>query len=172
MARRFTQRPVRSTKRTSIWIGVTVAPAVVPASNAILLATLNAAALALRPFTVVRSRFDLRWASDQAAAAEDPFGSFGAMVVTDTAAALGITAIPDPGSNQDSDWFIWQGLSVVFSLATAVGIDANGGARYDVDSKSMRKVGADDDIVFVVSNLNAADGGVITINGRMLLKLH
>jgi len=172
MARRFTHRPIRSSKRTSQWISLRFAPAVIGASTAILLGSLNAAALALRPFTIVRTRMDLRWASDQAAAAEDPFGSFGMMVVTDTAAALGVTAIPDPGSNEDSDWFLWQGLSVVFSLADATGIDANGGARYDIDSKAMRKVGADDDIVSVVSNLNSADGGVITINGRMLLKLH
>ena len=171
MARRFTSRP-RGSSRGHVWLGQSLPAAVIPANNAVLLSVLNAAGLALRPFTVIRTHLDVLWSSDQAAAAEDPFGAFGAMVVTDSASAIGITALPDPIGNTNSDWFVYQGMSVLFSFGTAVGIDGNAGAHYAIDSKAMRKVGDDDDIVLVASNNNAADGGVITIHGRMLVKLH
>ncbi len=172
MARRFGRTVVRSTKRGSVWLGLNIGATAIPASSAVLVGSLNAAALALRPFTVVRTRFVVRWASDQVAAIEDPHGALGMIVVTDTAVAAGVASIPTPTTNTNAGWFVHQPLLVGFDFITGVGFDSNAGMQYTVDSKAMRKVGDDDQVPIVVDNNNGADAAIVTMIGRMLVKLH
>ena len=74
-------------------------------SSAALVASLNATALALRPFTIVRTRGTLAVYSDQVIASETARSAMGLAVVSDQAAAVGITAVPTPITDQDSDLF-------------------------------------------------------------------
>ncbi len=139
------------------------------AATAVLLGTANAGLLALRPFTIIRTRGQIICSADGVAASEEPQIVFGSIVVTDSAAAIGITAIPDPVSNVDGDWFVYEDCPNGFLN------DVDGNTvwkNYPFDSKAMRKVGADDDIALVGANRSAADGGVLIVSGRMLLKLH
>ena len=76
------------------------------ASGGTILGSLNATALALRPFTIVRQHYFLMLRSDQAAAAERQFGAFGCVVVSDQAEAVGVTAIPTPITDAGSD--LWM----------------------------------------------------------------
>ena len=172
MALRRGRVVTRSTPRTSSWVGVDLAPVDVSANSAILVGSLNAAALLLRPFTITRTRMDVLWSSDQNVAGEEPFGSMGCIVVSDTAAALGITAIPDPVSSPEGNWFVYQPLQAKFLFITAAGFESDAGHHITVDSKAMRRVGADEDIAIVCGNSAAAHGGRIAIQGRMLFKLH
>ena len=55
MARRRT-RFIRPAPRSNVWIGLNVAPVAIAAASDVTVATFNAAALALRPFTIVRTR--------------------------------------------------------------------------------------------------------------------
>jgi len=161
---------VRSAKRTMLWIGQDVGAAVAGADS-ILLSTLNAAALALRPFTVVRSRHLIIWDTDQQIATEDPIGVLGKIVVTESAAAAGIVSIPTPVQEADADWFIYQPVGLRMKFITGAGVVNPSGMQYVSDSKSMRKVGNDDQLVTIVQN-SSTDGAIINIIGRTLIKLH
>jgi len=76
-------------RRESIWLtGGFQITGIATASTAVFVASLNAAALALRPFTVVRTRGHLYLRSDQIAAAEAYDISYGMAVVSDQASAI------------------------------------------------------------------------------------
>ena len=158
-------------KRQMIWVGANVSDTTLVASGNAMLTSLNAAALALRPFTIVRTHLLISFGSDQNTATEKPFGQYGRIVVKETASAVGVTAIPTPGTETDADWFVWQGLCHSLQFTSGVGIQNPADNQYVVDSKAMRKVGTDDDLVSVVQ-LSAAFGAEIVVRGRYLIKLH
>ena len=69
MARRHTPAP-RGARRQTLWLsGLTVGSTLTP-DGATLLTTLNAAALALRPFTIVRTRGIVVIGTDNTAGSE------------------------------------------------------------------------------------------------------
>ncbi len=169
MARRF----VRSgNKRTSIWIGAGITGVAVSASSATLIATLNAGALALRPFTVIRSRLLCHFNSDQTGAAEFTQAALGFQVVTQAAGAAGVASVPTPITEPDGDYFVYQPLFQKFIFISGVGVQQTGREQtFEVDSKAMRKVDIDDDIAVTIE-LGSATGAEISVEGRMLVKLH
>jgi len=171
LARRaFPTRVIRGARRSNIWLDVNLGLDTQPASTCSLLGILGASALALRPFTIVRTRLEIRYSSDQSGVSENPFGGFGMIVINDKAAALGITAIPCPITNSNDDWFVWQGMADQFAFGDATGF-AQVGQRYDIDSKAMRKVDSGDDVGIVFEQA-AAVGALTSMSGRMLVKLH
>ena len=163
-------------RRETEWLGSadSTAPIALSASTVLLSQTLSAASLALRPFTVVRVRGSVFLRTDQVTANEAPFGSFGMCVVNDTAAALGVTAIPGPDSDIGSDlWFlhkIWA-IDMFTSAATTEPATINGW-EFDFDSKAMRKVNGDQDIAVVIENASAGFAANFILRFRMLVKLH
>ena len=172
MVRRFSRSfGVRPPARTSIWLGWNIAATTLTGSSKQVIASLNAGGLALRPFTIVRSRIDVRYESDQAAVSEKPTGAVGFGVFNDTAVALGPTGVPGPFSTTEGDWFIYQPLMIHFQFLSSISFDANASQHYTIDSKAMRKVGQDDDIA-MVTEMNTASGAVIASVGRILVKLH
>jgi len=173
MANRTRRLPlVRSAPRSNVWVGLGLANTGVVAATPTLLSSLNAAALALRPFTIVRSRMIISITSDQVAASEFVQGAFGGLVVKETASSAGVGSIPTPLTETNADWHIYQGFVNDFTFVSAVGVLESTGSQsaWVIDSKSMRKVGIDDDCVHVVEN--RANGFNIAIEGRMLVKLH
>ena len=175
MARRGQRtRFIRPAKATKIWLtGVFLDRQTVAANTRVVSLSLDAGGLLLRPFTVLRSRFEILWNTDQAAVTEMPIGALGVGVVNDVAAALGASAVPDPVSDANYDWFVHQGLLCQISIAgTVAGFQVPAGQSYTVDSKSMRKVGIADDIVVVSTNSDASVGAEISLAGRILVQLH
>ena len=178
MARRSRgARFVRPAPRTKIWIGLGVGQTSIAGNTKALIGVLSAGALALRPFTILRSHLSIHVRSDQITAIETPFGAYGQMVVTDTAAALGVTAIPDPSAidgDADADWYLWSAFVTSFFIdingTDGIGV-MNNGVEYIIDSKAMRKVGPDDDDVMMIKN-NASVGFNIITHGRQLIQLH
>ncbi len=164
-------RTARSTKRTSIWIGVSLGEIALVSASVQLLGVLNAAALAFRPFTVIRTRMDFNFSSDQEAADETPHGAFGMIVVNEKAAALGVTGIPGPTSQINDDFFVWQGMSSNYQFVSATGSPGTIGKGYTVDSKAMRKVDTGDNVA-IMFEMDASVGALLTVQGRMLVKLH
>ena len=166
--RRFVgARPSRAT----VWLGFIPARVALTAAGGTVIFTLNAAALALRPFTVVRTRFALFIDSDQSAAAEQQVAGFGVAVVSEEAAAAGVASVPTPITEIPSDlWFVHRVLYSAQSASDAGGRGGNAGTDYIVDSKAMRKVSIGQDIV-VVGEFSAVGGGLrLTVGGRMLVK--
>ena len=174
MPRSFVRsRPVvRGPKRRTIWIQFQPAITTMTATGGTLIFSLNAAALALRPFTIVRSRFELYLKSDQDTASEDQVAGFGIAVVSDEAAAVGVTAIPTPITELGSDlWFVNQILmSSIEAGATNVETAING-RGWTVDSKAMRKCSVGQNIVVVGERAGAGSGVELFAGGRILIKV-
>ncbi len=175
MARRFSRnRAIRPPARSTLWVGGRIAQTAVGASSvATLLGTLNAAALLLRPFTIVRTRLVVSVISDQTAASEFVEGAMGWQVVTETAAAAGIASLPSPLTEVDADFHVYMPfMNSIVNLTSVGAFERTGeGAFWTVDSKSMRKVGSDDDVAVTVEGASS-NGFSIAIEGRFLVKLH
>ncbi len=112
------------------------------------------------------------WASDQTTTDEWPQGATGLIVVNDQALAAGIASIPDPITNGDAPWYVWQGLETHFVTATEIGVIEVAGQQFTIDSKAMRKVGSNEDVAVVAVNAHATQGARIGLVGRMLIKTH
>ena len=161
-------------RRQMTWLtGVNSSAVTTLAAGAqVLFSSLNAAALALRPFTIVRTRGLLSVFSDQQASSEVFFGAAGDVVVTEQATGVGITAVPVPMANQNSDWFWFEFFSGNFRQASAVGIMAGEVSRTVIDSKAMRKVDEGDDLATIVDNGSSTTGINFLLLNRTLIKLH
>ncbi len=172
--RRFRQA-VRA-RRETLWLFVaTVESTLSGGPTAVLANSLSAAALALRPFTIVRTRGIIHIRSDQAAATETYAGDLGYAVVSDQAAAIGITAVPTPFTDLASDlWFFHQIMDGSFVFVSGVGFtsDGVGSSQRDFESKGMRKVNGDQDVVFTLETSTLSSGAILYAAGRILIKLH
>ncbi len=157
-------------RRESLWIDIAPVLATQAAAGGVLTNALNAVALALRPFTVVRTRMSFFIRSDQAAAAEVQTAAFGIAVVSDQALGIGVTAVPTPITDMGSDlWFFYQFLLCNESSLTDV---AKPGCVVHADSKAMRKVNDDSDLAFVLEMSTITQGVTVNSMGRFLIKLH
>ncbi len=176
MARRFVRSSSRtnSQRRSTLWLAIT--PGLDVADSAGRLAfNFNAAALGLRPFTIVRTHIEIMLTSDQSIAAESYGAAFGMSIVSEQAIAVGVTAVPLPIDDLGSDFFfVHQSMWGDFQFKSAVGFDAQGGSRYTIDSKAMRKVDEDQDLAATVQGAGASLGenSLVSSMGRMLVKLH
>ena len=94
-----------SQRRKTFWLaGAVVRSMLTSASDAALITSLNAAALALRPFTIIRSRGFMHMVSDQIVGTENVVCAFGKIVVSDEAVAVGVSAVPSPWAQDSSSW--------------------------------------------------------------------
>ena len=163
----------RGPRRKTLWLDfaqVFMDRFSVGSATAVLQSSLNAAALALRPFTIVRTR-GLLWVDfDQSVNTEQPFGALGFAVVSDQASAIGVTAVPipitDAGSSLFFSWTPWS---------TGIRIGSNASIAYPpaaqvFDSKAMRKVEVGEDLIVTFENGSAADGMVGLWMARVLIK--
>ena len=173
MARNFRSRPVtRAPRRTTEWFSVGLSIATLAADDT-LIATLNAAALAARPFTIVRTRLSVFYSSDQTAAEEFSQAVFTMQVVGQSAAAVGVDAIPNGIDDTDADFHVYQPMFTDVISLSSIGVIFQNGQNFinEIDSKSMRKVGSDQDLAVVLAQ-RASIGAQIALEGRMLVKLH
>ena len=169
MARRAPHRIVRTARRDTVWFEFPPQLTVLgSASLAAVTGSLNAAALALRPFTIVRTRGTLQVQSDQAAA-EDYGCGFGICVVSDQASAIGVTAVPTPVTDYGSDlWFL---IEQMFGRMGGASVEQIGFER-QIDSKAMRKVDVGQDINIVFETPSFCNSARLYEAFRMLVKLH
>ncbi len=160
-------------RRESLWFeGAVANTTVAAASTAVLVTSLNAAALALRPFTVVRTRGRIGIASDQQVATELQDAAYGLAVVSDQAVAIGVTAVPTPDTDNGSDlWFVYERLMQGFFFGSTAAFILTLESR-ELDSRAMRKVEDGQDIVSVVETSSISDGVAIRSFQRLLIKLH
>ncbi len=176
MGRRFVRARGRSgaPRRESLWLGFDPASQTITTPDtAVITHALNAAALALRPFTIIRTRLLISIRTDASSSNENQAGAFGMAVVSDQALAIGITAVPTPTTDIGSDlFFVYESLmsDIIFTTSGA----GSAGQYYQVDSKAMRRVNDDEDVSIVVENGPAVtgEGARYRVMGRMLIKLH
>jgi len=110
--------------------------------------------------TIVRCRGLFTVQTNQIAAAEQPFGAIGLAIVSDEAFAVGATAVPLPYTDADSDlWLLHQYWAAPMSFADATGF-AKLDQQYELDSKAMRRISADETMVLVVEVASVAAIGI------------
>jgi len=160
--------------RETIWGGLVETSTALGAANTAAITNVTGAGLlAIRPFTVVRSRFSILVQSDQNAATEFQQMAVGACVVSDQAVAIGATAVPTPMTDKDSDaWFVYEGIMNQFLVISAIGAMSSAGTQRVIDSRAMRKVEDGFQIIVVIENSGLSSGSTIGLVGRFLLKLH
>ncbi len=179
MARRFvgvgrfaTRR--QGPRRESLWLFIdTVESALTGAPTAVLSNSLNAVALALRPFTVIRVRGVMHVRSDQVAATQTFGVDLGFAVVSDQAVSIGVTAVPTPLTDKGSDlFFVYEQMfdRIEIGSGAGTGVPVDTGLFMKYDSKAMRRVNDDSDIVVTLEN--EITGANVIHSARMLIKLH
>ena len=155
-------------RRLSTWIDLAPSEDSLGGNVGFFTASLNAVALAFRPFTIVRTHLEIAVRSDQAAAIERQITAVGLAVVSDEAVAVGVTAIPIPITNSNSNlWFLHK---YVFADESSLTDRTRAQAHVSVDSKAMRKVEQGQDVVVMLETQGT--GAVITTAFRMLLKMN
>ncbi len=124
------------------------------------------------PETIVRVHGQLHVVSDQAGATERPFGAVGLAVVSNESVAIGVTAVPTPYGDADSDfWFMHRFWAAPMHFASAVGISMRAGWSFDLSSKAMRKVTTDQTVILVMENGDATGGVRYRLDLRILTKV-
>ncbi len=165
-----------SLRRETVWIDVVESFNALPVGTSILLNVTGAGVLALRPFTVVRTRGMIGIRTDQVAATEDQAASFGYAIVSDQAVAIGVTAVPTPVTDRSSDaWFVYEDiLADINSVGSATSNMGKTGEYKDYDSRAMRKVEDGFQMITVVESpaVGIAQGANFKHVGRLLIKLH
>ena len=161
-------------RRESLWFPLSWIMTDMLVNTAVVFSSLTAAALAFRPFTIVRTRGYLHIQSDQAGSSENQAIHYGEIVVTEEALAIGITAIPTPETEAASDWHVFETLATSFVLSSAVGFQADAGVGKAFDSKAMRKVDFGETLVTVgeVGVTGVSEGLEFRHMSRVLVKLH
>ncbi len=158
-------------RRETHWVGEPFSTTTIASTNGVaIISSLTAVGLALRPFTVIRSRGYIHVESDQDAVTERYGAAVGYCVVSEQATAIGVTAVPTPDTDQDSDlWLMLEQLFGRLHVTTDISRFESGiGRQYD--SKAMRKVEDGQDLILVAECPTTS--GNIMIMGRQLLKLH
>ena len=143
------------------------------ASSATIIGFSAAPLLAVRPFTVIRTVgwFSIR--SDQTATSESYDGAIGYCVVSEQALAIGITAVPTPFTDLESDlWFVHQMKMDRFLFISGVGVVPLMTRGFRYESKGARKVNDDEDYIVVGETSAVSTGAVIHHASRSLIKLH
>jgi len=164
----------RSRRQTDWAITVqTLAYVTIAAASKVLLTSFDAASLrGIAPATIIRTRGVLSIRPGAASTNQEQLGAFGVAFVNETAGALGVTAIPGPGTNGTFDgWFVHQ-------YYAGNSFDVGGGGveylpiaafGFDIDSKAMRKFTEDVNLVVMAENLGSADHR-LAIHLRFLVK--
>ena len=157
---------IRSSRLTT-WFQFPPSEAILTGGG-VVIGSLNAAALALRPFTIVRTRGMLALRSDQAAAIERQAAAFGIAVVSDQAVAVGVTAVPPPITELASN--LWLLHQLIYADESNLTDRTRSGQFMSIDSKAMRKVEVGQDVVVVGEVAGIGGGAILTSGFRMLVK--
>ncbi len=169
----FITRGNRNVRATAWIASAAVASTLTAPAQASNLTLLSGIGLALRPFTVVRTRGILHMHSDQSAADEFQDVAYGQAKISEQAAAIGVTAMPTPDTDVESDlWFVYERIMSQFLFVTAAGVESVEGVMILFDSKSMRKVEDGEQLASVVEAGSLSDGFTVTAQFRQLIKLH
>ena len=173
MARRFTRSAGRvGSSRLTIWTGIVATrTTLAAASTAAIMNVGSAGVLALRPFTIVRTRGYFSLQSDQTATGENFDAAIGFAVVSDQAVAIGVTAVPTPHTDLGSGlFFTHEASDGRFMFISGIGVHPQATKGRQYDSKAMRKVDSGQDVVFVAETSALSGGCILYHVGRMLIK--
>ena len=161
-ARRSGARPNRAWSMTAESAYTTI-----PAASKVLLVSFIPNPVADQ--TILRLVGGLSVASDQASTTENLIGAVGCILVTDIAAAAGISSIPSPFTQGNDDgWFFHQ----VFSSKGVVSLTGPSSIWYPIDSRAKRIMDGEGITLAVVGeNAHASEGCEVLLQFRVLTQL-
>ncbi len=103
--------------------------------------------------TLMRVRGEILASIDAPTDGDQKVLGFGIMIVTDAQLAAGPTSVPSPLTVMDGDW-LWHGFIPL--VAQAANLEHTVAGRLTIDSKAMRKLKPNDNVVMIVDGLNIA----------------
>ncbi len=121
--------------------------------------------------TIVRTRGEVLVMMDVGAGADTIAVAMGLMVLPDAVVAAAGTAFPSPSEVLDGDW-LWHGFALLRSETGTQSDDLSSHVqRLTIDSKAMRKVKANDQLVFIFDGVVLVGSPTydIVMAGRTLL---
>jgi len=165
---------VRGSGRLTTWRAIPLTRTTLTATGGTIINSLDSVELAKRPFTIIRVHLEVMIELDQLVTSEQYLTAIGMCVVSSQANAIGVTAVPTPMTDIESDlWFLHRFMFGNISVGTVVGFEEPGSREYALDTKAQRKVDDDQDVVIVGEvNSTVGDGAIMTVAGRMLIKEH
>ena len=176
MADRFTRSRGRlGSKRATSWFDLPATSTLFTAAGGTILLVLSTAEKAKRPFTIIRTHLHYSFSSDQIAASEFYGGAVGMAIVSDQAAAIGVSAVPTPAADAASDlWFMHEWFSNQVLFGDGTGFQDAVSTQGRIDSKAMRKVDDSQDAILVaeLDTVMGAGGFIFKAGGRLLIKEH
>ena len=151
-----------STARSRTWAGALVSATALSTTQAILTSFSLSTDF---EETLLRLRGELLAVAVPNAAADEVVLGLGLIVVQQAAAAAGGTSVPGPLNDQNANWQ-WHMTVPLFDSISSSGSVASIGlnARIHVDSKAMRKIAADQEIV-LVGELNSSSMASVEVIG-------
>jgi len=174
MARRSSRvfRSGGKTRRLTQWTSTDPETAYIGLAAATALLDSTFVTDANNPETIIRVRGLLSLQSDQDGQDEQAFGAVGLAVVSDQAVAIGVTAIPTPYADAESDfWMMHQFWCSPVNFNSAVGVAMPSDRQYEFDSKAMRKITPDQTLCLVIENGSSAFGVLYRLDLRILSKV-
>ncbi len=170
MARKFSRgNRVGTYRRATSWLRspLLTGPDTLAAASAVI----DSLFITGEPTTIIRIRGAIAVTSDQFASSETWIGAVGVCVVSDQANAIGVTAVPTPVTDADSDlWMMHQYFQGAVAFSTAAAFDFQRYTQFPFDSKAMRKMNEDESLLFVVENSGATQGLQYILQYSVLFK--
>ena len=170
--RRFA--PMRQ-KRSTVWEGGSFNISVVTSGSSFISLVSEAILEQIVNPTIVRIRGEvLVTLLSSAAVPSSTFVFLGIKLASQ--AAFGASAVEVPGTDIGSDWIWWKTVALVLltggTVASPNGDGRNSNVRFEIDSKAMRKVRSNEQLVLVAQNIASESTTTVGIDGgvRVLLK--
>ncbi len=120
--------------------------------------------------TLVRTRGKVTGLLNAGSASEDCIVAIGIAVLESRAIAAGVASLPRPGSDRNSDAFVYVDYLSVSSGAEAAVVPDFLMDTLSIDSKAMRKLSQELSVVVIAETVQSSDqGGQIQIWGAIQL---
>jgi len=163
-------RAVRVARRRSVkqWTGTqNGTPVVLTTTQATVLSFTSDEAT-----TLIRSRGSIIVNAIPNAAADNDWAIFGLIIATDEAIAAGGASLPSPVGSADGNWLWHQYVGLMDGVSTAANAASIGlNHVVTIDSKAMRKVGRNQNVVLVGELATGEMASVQVIAGLRVLEL-
>jgi len=123
--------------------------------------------------TITRTRGHLFSIQRTAASAGDGFaGAIGIGIVSEAAFDGGITTVPTPITEMSWDGWLYHRVFQQFSPVATASIGSAAFVDFDVDSKAMRKMGANEVLYAVIEMVEIGAASIdVFFDSRVLFKL-
>jgi len=118
------------------------------------------------PVTFLRNRGNILVKGTPDAATDDDIVGFGIITVSDNARAVGGSSVPGPIADPDAPWIWHQYVPLQAGSAGLLGDDIGSIVRVDIDSKAMRRMTPNENLI-LVGELSTGLFSTVTVNGGL-----